>query len=113
MSQDDAVLRIKLSGQADRHNAAAIACEVIEASAASGRSLMQVDVGNLDGQLGTTHADFQVQHYPHAPQAVEVAVADLSEYQLYHCLHETTVSTAGQPLRFFNELGEGEAWLRV
>ncbi|TAJ10615.1 MAG: STAS/SEC14 domain-containing protein [Nitrospirae bacterium] len=108
----DNVLEIAISGSGGRENADAIAQDVIAAIRTEQAGKILIDVRPFQGRMGVADTFFHVRRYPLDLRHVRTAVIDLKEHSAFTSFFETTASTLGFSIRYFNEIPDALAWLQ-
>lgn len=107
----DNILAIAISGAGGKEHADAIAQDVIAAIRDAQAGKILIDIRPLTGRMGVADTFFHVRRYPLDLRHVKTAVVDLKEHSAFGSFFETTASTLGFSIRYFNEIPDALAWL--
>jgi len=81
---------------------------------ASGINYVLMDVRAIKGRYGYTGAYQRVRSHPQEFYSIiKTAIVDLPENSVYRNYHETTARNAGMNLKWFTDIDEARAWLKI
>lgn len=104
-------LEITLSGRSDRHNADAIARDVLALVERHRPRHVLVDVQALAGRLSPGATYMHVWSFPPKAPHRPTAVIDRPEYDAFDSFYYLAAANAGYEIHFFHDRAAALAWL--